>query len=263
MPELPDVENFRKYFKATSLHKRITQVHVNDERILEGVSPDQLEKDLRGRAFEGAKRHGKYFLAETSSGTWLVFHFGMMGGLRYYKRIQQQPDYERVRFDFKNGYHLAFINTRLLGSIGLASGLATFVDAKELGPDALDGLDEEGFKKLLHKSNATAKSVLTDQQKIAGIGNIYADEILFQARIHPQTPANLLSGPKRKNLYAALQMVLSEAIRAGGVVDRLPDSFLIPVRRAGRSCPRCGADIIRIDLHGRGTYLCPRCQSLS
>jgi formamidopyrimidine-DNA glycosylase len=263
MPELPDVESFRKYFNATSLHKRIMQVHVHDNRILEGVSPAQFDKDLRGKAFEGAKRHGKYFLAQTSNGSWLVFHFGMTGGLRYYKKIQRQPDHERVRFDFKNGYHLAFINRRLLGHIALATEPGTFIHNKDLGPDALDGLEEEGFTKLLGKSNATAKSVLTDQQKIAGIGNIYADEILFQARIHPQTPANLLSGPKRKNLYAALKTVLSEAIRVGGQIDRLPDSFLIPTRQAGTPCPRCGGGIVRIDLHGRSTYLCPRCQSLS
>lgn len=263
MPELPDVENFRKYFNATSLHKCIMQVHVQDNRILEGVSPAQFEKDLKGKAFQSAKRYGKYCLAQTNDGWWLAFHFGMTGGLRYYKRIKRQPNHERVRFDFKNGYHLAFINRRLLGHIALASEPGSFIHNKELGPDALDGLDEEGFNKLLGKSNATAKSVLTDQQKIAGIGNSYADEILFQARIHPQTPANLLSGPKRKNLYTALKTVLNEAIRVGGQIDRLPDSFLIPLREEGMPCPRCGGEIIRIDLHGRSTYLCPRCQSLS
>lgn len=263
MPELPDVEYIRKYFNATSLHKRIDRIHVEDDRILDGVSPAKLRKDLKGTAFEGARRHGKYFLAETSNGTWLAFHFGMTGTLRYYKKERRQSNHERLRFDFKNGYHLAFINLRLFGHIELADQIEAFIQNKDLGPDALNGLAEKEFAELLDKSNATAKSVLTDQQKIAGIGNIYADEILFQARIHPQTPANLLSGPKRKKIYTALKSVLDEAIRVSGRPDRLPESYLIPVRHVGKPCPRCGTGIARIDLHGRGTYLCPRCQGPS
>lgn len=263
MPELPDVEINRRYLAATALHQPIEAVRVGAEKnrkVLDGVSAQQLGKAVAGQAFVDTRRHGKFCFAELGGGGHLVFHFGMTGFLRYYRREPEDLSHVRVRFDFSNGYHLAFANQRLLGSVAVSSDPQAFVSEKQLGPDALDGLSEEKFQALVQATNAKIKSLLTDQRKIAGIGNVYADEILFQAGIYPTTAANLLDAGERRRLFAAIGQVLNAAIDARTDPERMPDSYLLPVRREGEKCPRCGDDLKKLKLQGRATYCCPACQ---
>ncbi|MGB5987527.1 MAG: DNA-formamidopyrimidine glycosylase family protein [Desulfobacterales bacterium] len=263
MPELPDVEILRQYLAATALHQRIDQVRVGEEKnrqVLEGISPQQLGQAVKGRSFEDTARHGKYCFAELSGGRHLAFHFGMTGWLRYYQRDPDDLSHVRVRFDFSSGYHLAFVNTRLLGSLALVADPRSFIAEKNLGPDALDDLSETYFQELMDNSNAKIKALLTNQQKIAGIGNVYADEILFQARVHPTVPANLLGRGERRRLFKALVQVLQDALQARADPQQMPDGSLLPIRKQGETCPRCSAALKKIPFQGRSAYLCPTCQ---
>jgi len=264
VPELPDVEIFRRYFAATALHQSIERVHVGDSKnakVLEGIDPQRLGLAVTGRSFEKVRRHGKYCFAEMDDGRCVVLHFGMTGYLKYYKASADALAHERVRFDFENGYRLGFLNQRLLGTVAVTGDVAGYIASKRMGPDALADLGKDQFDALLMQSRAKVKSVLTDQEKIAGIGNVYADEILFQARIHPGAQANRLDSGQRRRLFESMGMVLDKAIGARADVTRMPASFLLPVRDRNGRCPRCGGALEKIKVQGRGTYLCPACQN--
>ena len=182
MPELPDVEVFKRYLDATSLHQEIEEVDVRTRQLLENTSIRHLRRGLEGRRFESTRRHGKNLFAGLDDGDWLLLHFGMTGDLAYFKHIEDDPQYDRLLLTFANGYHLAYVSQRKLGELALIEGVDEFVEQKDLGPDALNDLGRDTFEEIVAGRRAMAKSLLMDQQTIAGIGNVYSDEILFQAQ---------------------------------------------------------------------------------
>jgi formamidopyrimidine-DNA glycosylase len=265
MPELPDVESYRRYLSAKGLHKRIRDVHVGNTTILRGVTSRGLKQALRGRQMERTRRHGKHLFALLDDGTWLAMHFGMTGRLAYFKRLEDDPEHDRLRLDLANGYHLAFDDTRMLGRVRLISDPDDFIAAEKLGPDALDAsLDKRAFVRLMKGRKGRIKSALMDQTLLAGIGNIYTDEILFQARLHPNTLVQRLSDEELRALHKTIRRVLKVAIERGAGseqwVDRLPAKYLLRHREAGATCPRCRGMIKRSRAGGRSFYYCPRCQ---
>lgn len=265
MPELPDVESFKRYLDATSLHKKIESVRVTNAKVLRGVSGTMLKKTLPGHSFEETRRHGKHLFAALDDGRWLRLHFGMTGRLAYFKDLDDDPAHDRVRFDFVNGYHLAFDDQRLFGQVGLIEDPDAFIAAQGLGPDAMDeSFDRSAFIERMQNRKGGIKSALMDQSFLAGIGNLYADEILFQAKLHPNASVQNLDPKALGNLYTTMRRVLRVAVDRGAgseeLVDKLPRSYLLPNREAGRDCPRCGGSIKAIKAAGRTTYLCPRCQ---
>ena len=263
MPELPDVENFKRYLDATALHKRIAQITLTSEKVLHGVTRQKLAAALTGHELSRTHRHGKHLFAELDDGPWLMLHFGMTGYLAYFKRLDDDPAHDRLRLDFDNGYHLAFVNQRLFGEVGIVDDPAAFAAKEGLGPDAL-GLDEDGFRALLADRRGQIKSALMDQSLIAGIGNVYSDEVLFQAGIHPKTQIGDLDDAAQHRLYETMMDVLKVAIDKGAgsdeLFDNLPDNWLLPRREEGATCPRCGGEIRAIKVSGRNAYLCPTCQ---
>ena len=186
MPELPEVEIFKRYLDATSLHQRIDDVDVRNTYILKETSARELARGLKGRRFESSRRHGKHLFVRADGELWLRLHFGMTGSLQYFKNDEQAPRYARVLFIFANNHRLAFDDQRQFGEIGLLNDIDEFLKEHALGPDALK-IDLREFRKILGKRRGAVKSVLLNQRIIAGIGNIYADEILFRVRIHPAT----------------------------------------------------------------------------
>lgn len=265
MPELPDVENYRRYLNATALHKRIEAVHVSDTRFLEETSVPELRAGLTGHAFASTRRHGKYLLIAIDAGGWLASHYGMTGNLRYFKRTDKHPDHERVCLDFANGYHLAFVSQRMLGHLRLIDDADRFLADWGLGPDALEiAADRSRFREMLAGRRGGIKSALMDQAFIAGLGNVYSDEILFQARLDPRAAVRDLDEDAVDRLFDALHDVLTTAIDCGagseGLADRLPDGFLLAHREKSGTCPRCGSDIEARKVAGRTAYMCPRCQ---
>lgn len=259
MPELPDVEVFKCRLVESALNKRIDTVAVQNRRVLAGLSPNRLQAGLAGHRFRAARRHGKHLFAQIDAGPWLAMHFGMTGEIKYFTGDDPTPAFDRLRIDFVNGAHLAYYDQRLLGRLRLVDDPDRFIAEKPLGPDALD-VDYRNFAAVLDKARGGIKALLMDQTQIAGIGNIYSDEILFQARIHPQTKVVALDASQRRAVYEAIKSVLKKAIARGADPEKLPADYLIPHRRAGEPCPRCGGKVARLSLGGRGSYFCPRCQ---
>ncbi len=261
MPELPDVAHFKKYLDATSLHRTVRRVRVLDGEMLQGVSARRFRGELEGRRFEATARHGKFLLVELDSGKYLVLHFGMTGHLKSSKAGQDTPGHARVVFELSDGYHLAYVCQRKLGRVDLVDGPSELVEDLDLGPDALDdALDFEAFRERLAGRRAAVKSALMDQGLLAGVGNVYSDEILFQARVHPKTPVGELEASKLRAVYRQMRKVLTTAADREGRIERLPRSYLMPHREGDERCPRCGTGLESIQVSGRTTWICPECQ---
>jgi len=264
MPELPDVELYKRHLDSTSLGRRIEKVAVNDARILAGASAREFTRRLEGNRFESSRRHGKHLLVRLARDGWLTMHFGMTGHLHYFEDAVDDPKYDRVRFDLERG-HLAYVNRRMLGRVGLTEDADALIRDEGLGPDALDpAFDEAALERAIEGRRRDVKSLLMEQSVIAGIGNIYADEILFQARLHPKLSLQELDDQQRKGLFRAIKEVLTTAIDCGAgaeqFLERLPSGYLLPSREKGGRCPRCGSEILTFKHQGRTTYFCPKCQ---
>jgi len=259
MPELPDVETFKRYLDATSLHQRITNVDVRNAYVLKDVSARELVHELKGRRFDFSCRHGKHLFVRADGDVWLRLHFGMTGYLRYLKNEEKALRHARVVFVFEKDCRLAFDDQRMFGEMGLVKNVDEFLKRRGLGPDALD-VDLAKFKNILAKHHGAVKSILLNQKLIAGIGNIYADEILFRARIHPATQTSALKEKAVAKLFRATRYILQKAIEAKADVDRMPKSWLLPHRGKGGNCPRCGRELKSATIGGRTAWFCAHCQ---
>lgn len=259
MPELPDVEVIKRYLDATGLHKTIERVDLRDERMLGRTTGSRIRQALTGDRFEGSHRHGKYLFAILGRHGALVLHFGMTGFLRYFKHEEGDPEHNVLRIGFDNGYSLVYYSRRRLGLVDVTDDPAGFVASNGLGPDALD-IAFPQFEETLKARRGQIKTLLMNQHAIAGLGNIYSDEVLFQAGIHPRYDVRRLSAGERRRLLRALNRVLHEAVEDGADPHRFPSTFLTPHRRAGASCPRCGTTLGVLKTAGRTAYFCPRRQ---
>jgi formamidopyrimidine-DNA glycosylase len=259
MPELPEVEIFKRYLDATSLHQRIDDVDVRNTYILKETSARKLARGLKGRRFESSRRHGKHLFVRADGQLWLRLHFGMTGSLQYFKDDEREPRHARVLFVFANHHRLAFDDQRQFGQIGLLKDVDEFLKERELGPDALD-LPLTEFRKILGKRRGAVKSILLNQRLIAGIGNIYADEILFRARMHPATEIARLDDKALKKLSRATHYVLRKAIAAKADTNQMPRSWVLAHRGKGGKCPHCGRRLKSATIGGRTAWFCPHCQ---
>lgn len=262
MPELPDVEMFKRYLDATSLHQRIDDVDVQNAYILKDVTAQELARGLKGLRFESSRRHGKHLFVRTDHELWLRLHFGMTGSLQYFKNDEQAPRHTRVLFVFANDHRLAFDDQRQFGQVGLLEDVDEYLEKRALGPDALD-LDLGTFRKILGSRRGAVKSILMNQELIAGIGNIYADEILFRVRMHPATEISHLGDKALTKLFRATLYILEKAIAAKADVNQMPRSWLLPHRGKGGKCPRCGRKLRSAKIGGRTAWFCPHCQKRS
>ncbi|HOI70647.1 MAG TPA: DNA-formamidopyrimidine glycosylase family protein [Methanobacterium sp.] len=258
MPELPSVEIFKKYFDSTSLNKEIDNVEVQNPEILINTTPEFLNNKLEGHEFKGSWRYGKYLFIDLDNSYYLVLHFGMNGYLKYFQ--EDSSPYIRLQVEFTNGYKLGFDDIRKFGKAWLISDPIKFIQEKNLGPDALE-INFKSFKTLFKKKTGQIKPILMNQNFIAGIGNLYADEILYQSRIHPLSKANKLDKAKLYKLFQEMQWVLNKAIEYQDKIDSLPSSFLLPHRNLNGKCPK-GEALNIIKVGGRTTYFCPERQKL-
>ncbi len=258
MPELPEVETFKRYLDKTSLKQSIKDIQVTDSRIL-NTEKKELVDTLEGKRFESSIRHGKYLLVYLKP-RFLVMHFGMSGDLEYFDNKDDPPKFSKVIFKFNNGFNLAYISIRMFGKVSIANSIEEFIENKKLGPDAYKMTLEE-FQEAVQRRKAIAKNALLNQSFIAGVGNIYSDEILFRTKIHPKTNINTLSESKVKELYTNIKDVLEFGIRKKGDLSTYPNEFLIPHRKKEEKCPTCNSDITRFEISGRHGFFCPSCQS--
>lgn len=260
MPELPDVEVFRQYLDETSLHQRIQKVVSVDRSILWKISPGKLQSILGGEQIRESKRHGKYVFAKLKDNSYLGLHFGMSGNLKYFKDGDEPPAHTRLLVRFRNGYHLAYISVRKLGKIFIAKDIERFVEEQQLGPDAL-AIDSGTFQSVFRNRGGSVKTALMNQGALAGLGNIYTDEILFQAGIRPTRKCGQLASKEWSRLFHTMKTVLKAVIKKRAQPDRFPASYLTPHRDAHARCPKCGSQLKRVKVGGRTTYYCPNHQS--
>ncbi|MBD2893369.1 Formamidopyrimidine-DNA glycosylase [Actinomadura sp. RB99] len=256
MPELPDVEGFRRVL-AEHAGARIRSVEVRDAGVLRGVSEGRLERELRGHRFDRPRRQGKWLIAP-AEGPVLILHFGMTGSLSWHSAGEPEHRHDRVLWRLDGG-ELRFRDMRKLQGVRLARDER---DAErllaDLGPDALD-LSRSDLAGRLGGRRGRLKSALTDQSLIAGLGNLLADEICWLARINPLRQVRDLDEDDIGTLHRAMRRVLRESIKAERVPPRR--TWLTGARDdpAGR-CPRCGTPLSRRRVSGRTTVWCGHCQ---
>lgn len=258
MPELPDIHAFADYLESTALHKTIAHTHVDDAVLQDGTSVQAVAGAATGNAMEETRTHGKLLFVRVGK-MWLVFHFGMTGHFDY-SRSPQDPDHTHADFELENGFHFSYIAPRKLGFVDVTDDVDTYVTRKKLGEDALR-LSAEEFVNLMQNRRGGIKSALMDQSLIAGVGNVYADEILFHAGIHPESQVKAIGKETLRSLHGVMQRVLREAADRGADPSQYPDSWLIPHREKGAACPKCTGKVQRIEVNGRGTFLCHICQN--
>lgn len=265
MPELPDVEIFKRLVDQTCLGRVVARSVVADPGSLEGATATTLQRRLNDRRLASCQRHGKVLFVGFEDVT-LAMHFGTNGSLRHVSRDADDPAHARMLFEFDAGDRLCYLNPRRIGHVCVTDDAATFIADQRLGPDALDmAFDEKAFAASLANRRQPIKALLMDQARIAGIGNIYADEILFQARLHPGMAVSTLDAGTRHRVFGAMKQVLQTAVDRGAgaedFTDRLPTGFLLPERHAGGHCPRCGTRLAIDKRGGRTSYHCPKCQA--
>ncbi len=256
MPELPDVETFKRYIDSTSLNKKIVDVKVDTTKILENITKKKFKNFLIDKKFVETYRHGKYLFIKNNNSKWLVLHFGMTGFVKYFKDLEKKPDHTRLLIKFENDYYLSFNNQRLFGKIELTDDKDKYIKDKKLGVDALD-LDYSTFKKLIDYRKAMIKSTLTNQNIIAGIGNIYSDEILFHTGIDPKTKTAKIRIKKLKTMFENIKKILKISIEAKANPNNFPKNFIIPHRKKEGKCPKCNEKLKTVKVNGRTTYFCP------
>ena len=271
MPELPEVETIRRQLAPRVTGRTLERVRVLDERWCMPLAPADMERALAGRRVERLGRRGKYLVWDLSGGLHLLQHLRMTGNLLYDPAVP--PVHTRVEIELDDGHRLLYADARRFGTGQLADGpaaLAVFLDAR-LGLEPFDpGFGAGHLRALARGSRAPVKAFLLDQRRVAGVGNIYADEALFRARVHPLRQAGHVTRAQWEALAPAIVETLEAGIAANGAsIDdfrdldgaygSFQDEFLIHLHE-GEPCPRCGAPVRKIVAAGRGTYVCERCQ---
>ena len=252
MPELPDVEGFRRTFARHAAGKKLRAIHGIDPWMLRGTSPQALGRALAGRTFEKPRRHGKLLIC-SADGPALLLHFGMTGALVWGGESHR---HDRLVLELENGA-LRLRDLRRLGTIRLARDEQELERAVgPLGPDWLE-VTREQFEELLGERRGMVKAVLLDQKLAAGLGNLTADEALWQARIDPRRPVSSFDRGEHAALFRAIQKVLHDSIPHGLVPAK--QSWLTGARdRRNGACPRCRARLERVKVGGRTSVFCPR-----
>ena len=267
MPELPEVETIKNELSPHIIGRRLTEVTALDAKLVRQPSVEELQQKLAGQKINSLERRGKYLIFHLSGGKALIIHLKMSGALLL--NPEQVDRHARVIFDLDNGSRIIFTDRRRLGALWLVENEQSIIG--KLGPEPLTpAFTSQTLAERLWKHKAPIKAVLLDQTFIAGIGNMYADEALFAAGIHPLRQANSLSPREIENLHKAIVGVLQSAIGSGGAsVDtyKRPEgnlgtahsSFCV-AHRGGKPCPTCGRPIQRLAIRNRGSYFCPSCQ---
>ncbi len=260
MPELPSLEIYKNYFDSTSLHQRIKSIEIRSPEILINAKSSKLREALLGFEFTSSMRYGKYLFCQLNNDYFLIIHFGMTGYLKYFQKnsLKTYSNHIRLLIQFINEDELVFDDMRKFGKLGLTKDPDNFIKEKNLGPDALE-INFKTFQELFRKRKGIIKSLIMNQNFIAGIGNLYADEILYQSRIHPLTTADKLDKDNLKKLFKEMKMVLNKAIEYQDKPHNMPSNFLLAHRYQGGECPK-GGSLITLKIGGRTTYLCPEYQ---
>ncbi|HCM90290.1 MULTISPECIES: DNA-formamidopyrimidine glycosylase [Vagococcus] len=272
MPELPEVETVRKGLENLVKGKTIENVAVYWPRIIETPFVDEFKINLIGETIENVERRGKYLIFKLTHFD-MISHLRMEGKFEYHSSEDALLKHSHVVFHFNDNTELRYLDVRKFGRFVLfpKDTANEYKGLKKLGPEPVASeFDLTMFMKELKKKKKSIKPLLLDQILVTGLGNIYVDEALFRAQIHPEQEANTLNQAEVKRLHREIIAVLGEAVEAGGTTIRsyknaLGDagSFqvsLLVYGQNGESCPRCGSEILKKKVAQRGTHYCPICQ---
>jgi formamidopyrimidine-DNA glycosylase len=276
MPELPEVETVRKGLQDHAVGRRITSVEVLHERAIRRHVPghEHFVKTLAGRTIVGTRRRGKYLWLPLDDGDAIIAHLGMSGQFRLAGAAVPDEAHLRVRFTFDDGDpQLRFIDQRTFGGLSLSDGGAELPpEIAHIARDPLDpDFDDEAFVTALRRRHIDIKRALLDQTLIAGVGNIYADESLWRAKLHGARQTDQLTAPAVRRLLGHVRDVLNDSLAVGGTsFDALYvnvngesgyfNRLLAAYGREGEPCSRCGSPIRREQFMNRSSYSCPTCQ---
>jgi formamidopyrimidine-DNA glycosylase len=278
MPELPEVETIKRDLARLLVGKKILDIKTDSAKQVQ-PSLAVAKKAVVGTTIKGLKRRAKLLLFFLSNNKILVVHLKLTGRLLVRKKGAPEDDWQHVVIKLKTqnsklksgDLELRFCDLRKFGWLKLVEDEKELVKIlAEFGPEPLDSLNLDNFRSILASSSRPVKVVLMDQKKIAGIGNIYANDALFLAKVHPEKKANQLSNEEVERLFGAIEKVLKAGIKYRGASDQYyldalghkgsyQDHFLV-YGREGRKCFKCNGEIKKIKLAGRGTYYCPNCQ---
>ncbi|MEO8289820.1 MAG: bifunctional DNA-formamidopyrimidine glycosylase/DNA-(apurinic or apyrimidinic site) lyase [Gaiellaceae bacterium] len=274
MPELPEVETIRARLAPRLEGRRLERVQIVDPRLTRPDPPEAVAAALEGERITRVLRRGKYLVFEFESGRHLLVHLRMTGNVEHPARGGLEADpYRRAVVRLDDGSDVAYRDVRRFGTWALLEPgeLDEYFAARRLGREPLErGFTTRALTEALAGRRAPVKAALLDQRAVAGVGNIYADEALWRARIHPLRPAGSLAPEEiarlRKAIRAALEMgiarrgaTLRDYRDPGGARGRMQDEFRV-YGRGSEPCERCGTPIEKIRVGGRGTWFCPQCQ---
>ncbi len=274
MPELPEVESIRRSLEPLILDRRIERASIRDPRLVAPELPEEVEAQLHGLRISALDRRGKYLLLELEELRTLLIHLRMTGSLRHRRPGSGGDAYERATLDLDDGSELVYRDVRRFGTWRVLDleELEPYLAAR-LGPEPLaPRFNTALLAERLQGRRAPIKAALLDQRTVAGLGNIYVDEALWRARVHPLRPAGSLRRPTLGRLHEGIRAALEMGLARQGATLRdyaLPDGERGSMQdefqvygRDGEQCRRCGATIAKMRVGGRGTWYCPRCQRL-
>lgn len=273
MPELPEVEHVVRALRPYIVGRRILAAELNLKRISPGISKANFDRQLKNAKVVAVGRRGKHILFELESGGLLTTHLRMTGKFVSLQSDDELPRYAHVVIYLDDERRLVYCDMRQFGRMRIVKDSTKLPkELLSLAPEPLSGdFSEEYFVETLRRSRRSLKTLLLDQTRILGLGNIYAVEALFLAGVHPLKQADTLSKPRARKLYEAIRNVLHEAIEAGSTLKidlndgessyiGTSERFWRVYEREGEPCVVCGTKIRRIAHGGRSTYFCPRCQ---
>ena len=270
MPELPEVETVKNELLPHIIGRRITGVSLCWEGIVRTPSPEEFKSRISGQEINALRRRGKYLIFSLSGGEYMIAHLKMTGSLLAIHNPEEPGKFVRAIIHLDDGCQIHFRDPRKFGVLWLVADPEPIVG--KLGPEPLeDDFTVKVFAARLAGRKAPIKPVILDQNFVAGIGNMYADESLYEAQINPLRPASSLSLAEIKRLHHAIRRILRAAIeskgasvenyyRPGGELGTAHFQFRVAHGLGGDTCHHCGKPIKRIVLRGRGTYYCPHCQ---
>ncbi len=266
MPELPDLQVIAEFLQREVSGAQVAAVQVLKPIVVRNLTGDDLAARLAGQRIESVSRRGKFLLLPLSSGDWLVINPMLAGRLRYHQSSDKVPGKPFLILRLANGMTLRYSDAVTMGKVYLTPALDAVPGFVRQGPEALDAqLTPEAFAARLRRHHGEIKGILTDQSFVAGIGNAYADEILFCARVYPFRKRSSLGADEVRRIYECMHTVLEEAIhilreRVGADIHEEIRDFLQVHGRGGQPCPRCGSPISEIKARQRLTSFCRTCQ---
>lgn len=256
MPELPEAEANRQRIADQCLNRTIEAAEPGDNVSYIDLPGDNERRRLVGHRLTQTHRHGKLVFAGSQSGPWICIHLGMSASLQPYDEGEEPPDHTKFLIRFEGDRRLAFRCPRKLGWLRVVDSPDAEIARIGFGPDALN-IEKREFIDLLGGSNGAVKSALIDQHKLAGIGNLWSDEILYRTGIMPDRKASGLDAKALSRVHMTMQAILTAVVETGATYAELPDDWLIRHRGKGKTCPQCGGTITMKKVGGRSAYHCP------